>query len=181
MNPGIYLAGRSLQATDKANHQFIILVPTNASTLGSHARFYNSVRYVLIGAYSVRAGQDSFLRASMFASSDDAQLKRSIDTGRKLGAQLNLAEVQMCLIDPDQAIQEVYRCFTQYKSFEGKGDELRYPSLMEQFDSSKFNSNSWANSCIFWGCSRFGVRKNSDFSGIDIGNDRLIPKKYFRR
>ena len=178
MKPGIYLAGRSLAfkgIANKANHQFLVVVPSKATTLAGYTRLHKGVRYLLLGAYSV----NNYLRAAMCAQSDDISFKSSINSDGKNGAQLNFAEVQMCLIDPDLAITEIFKSFTRYKSFEGKSDEIEYPTFAQQFDSSKFNSNSWANSCLFWGSLRFGTQNNSDFSGIDIGDDRLIPKRYF--
>jgi hypothetical protein len=158
-------------------HQFLVLVPSDPTTLGGYAKPIAGATLCVIGAYNI-AG---YLRASMFAPSDVSFLTRKLTDPADPEIQSSKVELQSCLVgSEDPFLQCISRCYSKYRTFEGTRGELTYPSITGQLRNSRYNSNSWAQSLLFWAQMMFVPGKNTmDFDGLDIGNSRLIPKSYF--
>ncbi len=60
--------------------------------------------------------------------------------------------IPACLVNgEDSYLAHAYKCYLRYRSFEGSSDEIKYPEdLLEQLNPRRFNSNSWAQSFLFW-------------------------------
>jgi hypothetical protein len=183
MEPGAYVFCRTIEAGIigsllRPRHQFVVLIPQKKDTLSGIASDVAGQRCLVLGAYNI----DGFLRAEKGAPSDSnwfAQSARGEGNGQ---VQFDSVKIQACLLNGiDQFIDTAFKCFQTYRSYSGKRSEIRYPvSLLNQVESSWYNSNSWAQSLIWWTSSLIApslvVR---DFEGSDVGHDRIIPKAYF--
>jgi hypothetical protein len=160
MDHGAYVFCRPVDGL-VGQHQFLVLAPSNPTLLAGFTRPI--------------AGQ------ALFAPSDVSFLTRKLATPGDPDVQTSRVELQICLPgSEDPFLQCITRCYTQYRTFEGSSGELRYPDITEQLDGSRFNSNSWAQSLLYWSQRLFAPAKNTmDFNGLDIGNDRRIPQRYF--
>jgi hypothetical protein len=176
MDHGAYVFCRPVDGL-VGQHQFLVLAPSNPTLLAGFTRPIAGQALCVIGAYNI-AG---YLRASLFAPSDVSFLTRKLATPGDPDVQTSKVELQICLPgSEDPFLQCITRCYTQYRTFEGSSGELRYPDITEQLDGSRFNSNSWAQSLLYWSQRLFAPAKNTmDFNGLDIGNDRRIPQRYF--
>lgn len=172
MKQGVYVAGKPIaEAHGIATHQFIVLVPEKDTALANAGIEVDGNRAIVLSAFNI----GGYLRARK----NDGGDVRMLQTGQ---AEVHEVRYGMCYVSPEQPITQVIQCYEHYRAQEGRGSEIPYPSnLAAQFDSSRFNSNSWAQSCIFWSLALDGAETKNDFGGIDLGRDRLIPRRYFRQ
>lgn len=183
MDPGAYVFCRPID-DGPAAHQFVVLVPSSPTILKGWVKDVGGVICSVLGAYN----HQGFLRARHFAESDVGFLKRKLQRSSDSEIQSSKIELQACLIgSEDPFLACICRAFARYRSYEGTTDEIRYPGgqnifevVWNQLSSSNFNSNSWAQSLVFWSEMVFVPGKCiRDFNGLDVGNDRIIPRKYF--
>ncbi|MDM0113906.1 hypothetical protein QTI66_17245 [Variovorax sp. J22R133] len=176
MKNGAYVFCRPIDGP-VGQHQFLVLAPGDPTALSGYTKPIGGEALCVVGAYNI-AGH---LRASLFAPSDVGFLTRKLATPGDPAIQTSKVELQACLVgSEDPFLQCITRCYSKYRTLEGTPGEIRYPSITEQLDSNNFNSNSWAQSILFWAQMMFVPGKNTmDFNGLDIGNDRRIPKSYF--
>ena len=183
LGPGLYVFCRKIN-DGPAAHQFLALIPENQNSLVAVTKEVAGVRCLILGAYDV----SGFLRAAAFADSDRGFFERRILRGDASEVQMDRLNLQICAVSEDNFLEAVHRAYANYRSWEGSKQELRYPSggnlfsiFWNQLNSSNYNSNSWAQSIIYWACADFApgivIR---DFNGLDVGNNRLIPQCYFR-
>ena len=183
LGAGLYVLCRKI-AKGPAAHQFLALVPELPHSLNGMTKVVAGIRCVILGAYET----SGYLRAAAFADSDRSFFENRVNYASASDVQIDRLNLQVCSVSEDSFLEAVYRAFANYRSWEGSGRELRYPSgswllskIWNQLQSSNFNSNSWAQSVIYWACADFApgivIR---DFDGLDVGNDRLIPQSYFR-
>ncbi len=171
LKPGVYVIGRKIDGADFATHQYIVLVPSERAVLPV-AKTIGSMHYAILGAYCV----DGFLRASAFAQSDHEHF-RALKHAEGPGIQS--ANFVVCWISADVPIRRIYAAYEKYRKNEGQPTEIRYPeTAASQLNSDRYNSNSWAQSCIMWAAGS-AVRGENDLPGLDIGRDRRIPEKFF--
>ena len=86
-----------------------------------------------------------------FAESDLQFLKTRMARGDASDVQMDEVKLGICLaVSQDLLLEHTYRAFINYRTHEGCAAELKYPSLVEQLRSTRFNSNSWAQSIVFW-------------------------------
>lgn len=171
MKQGVYVAGRPISSSGGlATHQFVVVVPDKEAALASAGIEYNGGRAIVLSAFNI----SGFLRAR----ANDPGDVRMLQSGQ---AEVHNVRYGMCYVSPAQPIAQVIACYEHYRAQEGRGAEIPYPAdLGDQFDSSRFNSNSWAQSCIFWALALDAAEVRNDFDGIDVGRDRLIPRRFFR-
>lgn len=183
MEPGAYVFCRPIN-DGPAAHQFIVLVPSVPTTLSGWVKDVSGTKCSVLGAYN----EQGYLRARLFAESDVSFLRRKLQEPSETAIQSSKIELQACLIGTeDPFLACICRAFARYRSYEGTKDEIPYPGggnifevIKSQLSSSKFNSNSWAQSLVFWSEMVFVPGKCiRDFRGLDVGNDRLIPRRYF--
>ena len=183
VGPGLYVLCRKIN-DGPAAHQFLALIPEKKDTLSALTRTVAGIRCLIVGAYEA----SGFLRAAAFADSDTGFFRRRIADGEASEVQMDRLDLQICSVSEDSFLEAVHRAFANYRSWEGSNQELRYPSgkgllsiIWNQLNPSNYNSNSWAQSMIYWACADFApgivIR---DFNGLDVGNNRLIPQSYFR-
>ncbi len=161
-----------------AHHQFVVLVPAEPNSLTGFIKEIQGVRCAVLGAYN----DNGFLRARLFAESDVGFLKRKLQQPSDTEVQSSKIDLQACLVGTeDPFLACICNAYARYRAFEGKKGEIPYPEqIWKQLSPSEFNSNSWAQSLIFWSEMIFVPGKCiRDFHGLDVGNDRLIPRKYF--
>lgn len=171
LHPGVYVIGRKVGGAGFATHQYVVLVPSKSSVLGS-AKALGPMHYVILGAYSV----NGYLRAAQFAESDHNHF-RSIKHVEGSGVQS--ANFVVCWISSDIPVQRIFMAYEKFRKHEGLPGEIRYPEgPTDHLFETRFNSNSWAQSCIKWAAGNLVMRENN-LPGLDIGNDRVIPEKYF--
>lgn len=183
MKPGAYAFCRKIDKALVGAHQFVVLVPEKSTTLNGLAQEIAGVRCAVIGAYAI----GGYLRARPSAPSDVAALARKLKAPQDAEIQMSRVEVQACLISEDSFLEYVYRAYTCYRTFEGTKKEIAYPAgkttwetVKKQLSPSSYNSNSWAQSLLHWAGMMFVPGEFvRDFNGLDLANDRLIPKEYF--
>lgn len=181
MKPGAYVLSRPIDNPLglSVQHQFVVLVPADPGRFAAELKDVGGTRCSVLGAYNV----DGFLRAERFAASDMSYLGSKISAKGDSRIQLSKIEPQVCLVGTEDPFLACFcKAFDRYKSFQGKsGIELRYPTGVSQHLSPyEFNSNSWAQSLIFWPTVIFSPAKYiRNFNGLDVGNSRLIARKYF--
>ena len=183
MKPGAYVLCRPINA-GPAQHQFLVLVPSKPEALKGFTKSIGGQQICVMGAYNV-AG---FLRADLFAASDVNSLEVKMRAPTDKTVQSSKIELQACLIDTEDPFLEcMARSYARYRSLEGSKSEIRYPvgkglitSIAAQLSRKNYNSNSWAQSLLYWAQMVFVPGKSiRDFDGLDIGNSRVIPKRYF--
>ncbi len=171
LKPGVYVIGRKIDGADFATHQYIVLVPSERSVLPV-AKTIGSMHYAILGAYHV----DGFLRARAFAESDHEHfraLKHAVGPG------IQSANFVVCWISTDLPVRRIFTAYEKYRKNEGQLNEIRYPETpRSQLKSDRYNSNSWAQSCIIWAAGNT-IRSENDLPGLDIGRERRIPEKFF--
>ena len=179
MTPGAYVLCREIASPIlNPKHQFIALVPSKLELLSAESQVYGGTRVVVLGAYNI----EGRLRARRNAESDTRSFESHLNSPQDRTVTIDRIKLQACTIDGDDFfLQEIYKRFLFFQMWEGNKGEILYPDdVFDQLKSSRFNSNSWAQSLIHW-TSRKAILTlvTKNFPGLDVGHDRLIPEHYF--
>ena len=179
MNPGVYVAGRSLEGNAIARlgtHQFLVLVPEKEGPFTSDLRtLSDGTRAVVLGAYNIGGKLQSSLNASSDSSRLDGHLKKSKDSGVTL-KKVDLSKSPFGKID--DAISALLRAHANYGVKQLK-KPITYPvGLSGQLKSGCLNSNSWAQSIVETTLGKGAV--DEDFPGLDTCRSNRIDSGYFK-
>ena len=172
----IYIAARDLSGLPFGTHQFVIIkvqsTPHPSARLGGNVVSPQNLGNGKLG-YVVGAQNRGNLAVEFFEKNDYEATLEYFDKKRvsffKSDFDTQVIEVKFPGLRAQVAARKIFELIDNY-DINQTMDRIKYPTA-----GFGFNSNSWAQTVI----ELAGGKVDNDMKGLDISNNKRIPKIYF--